>query len=321
MLRMVIATVAALASSLAIAQQWTPSQPVRFIVPQVAGGGADAIGRSIAHGIAERLGHNIIVDNRPGANGGVGAEALIRAPADGHSLLLVFTSLMALNPAVYEKTPYDPIKDFAVVGAVCQVPLVMMGSLSVPGSNAAEMVAAARKNPNLVFAASSGNGAFSHLLVEMLNSKAGLKLTHVPFKGEAPAVTHLLGNQGPVIYMGTPALAISNIRAGKLKGLGVTTAKRMEQLPDVPTLAEQGVGDFDESFWYGVAMAAGTPAHIVKTYERHLTEATRSEAMMNAVGKSGCTPFPLDAAAFAQRVKTDLAKYSAIAKAVGMKVD
>jgi tripartite-type tricarboxylate transporter receptor subunit TctC len=320
-MRKLVAAVAALASSVAIAQQWNPSQPVRFIVPQVAGGGADTIGRSIAHGIGERLGQSIVVDNRPGANGGVGAEALLRAPADGHSLLLVFTSLMALNPAVYEKTPYDPIKDFAVAGSVCQVPLVMMGSLSVPGLNAAEMVAAAKKNPNLVFAASSGNGAFSHLLVEMLNSKAGLKLTHVPFKGEAPAVTHLLGNQGPAIYMGTPALAISNIRAGKLKGLGVTTAKRMEQLPDVPTLAEQGVGDFDESFWYGVAMAAGTPAAIVKTYERHLMEAAKSEAMIKAVGKSGCTPFPLDAAAFAQRVKADLAKYSAIAKAVGMKLD
>jgi len=311
----------AAAASLAHAQSWSPGKPVRFIIPQVAGGGADAIGRLIAAALAERLGQPLVVDNRPGANGGVGAEALIRSPADGHNLLLVFTSLMALNPAVYDKVAYDSIRDFRPLGAVCEVPLVMIASLSVEASNAAELVALAKSKPNAVFAASSGNGAFSHLLVEMLNSRAGIRLTHVPFKGEAPAVQHLLGNQGQVIYIGTPALAISNVNAGKIKALGVTTARRMEQLPNVPSLAEQGVGDFNESFWYGIVALAGTPANIADTYDRQIGDLARAPAVVQSLGKLGCGPMPLAAAQFAERIKADLSKYSAIAKSVGMKVD
>jgi tripartite-type tricarboxylate transporter receptor subunit TctC len=294
---------------------------VRFIVPQVAGGGADSIGRVIAAGLSERIGQPVVVENRPGANGGVGAEALIRSPADGHSLLLVFTSLMALNPAVYDKVPYDSIRDFRPLGAVCEVPLVMMASLSVEASNASELVALAKAKPDAVFAASSGNGAFSHLLVEMLNSRTGIRLTHVPFKGEAPAVQHLLSNQGQVIYIGTPALAISNVNAGKIKALGVTTARRMEQLPNVASLAEQGIGDFNESFWYGIAAVAGTPSNIANAYDRHVSDLARAPGVQQSLGKLGCGPLPLDAAAFAARIKADLTKYSAIAKSVGMKID
>lgn len=309
------------AVSLAHGQTWSPGKPVRFIVPQVAGGGADSIGRVIAASLSERIGQPVVVENRPGANGGVGAEALIRSPADGHSLLLVFTSLMALNPAVYEKVAYDSIRDFRPLGAVCEVPLVMISSLSVEASNAAELVALAKAKPSAVFAASSGNGAFSHLLVEMLNSRAGIRLTHVPFKGEAPAVQHLLSNQGQVIYIGTPALAIPNVNAGKIKALGVTTARRMDQLPNVASLAEQGLGDFNESFWYGVAAAAGTPDPVAEAYDRHVAELARAPGVIQTLGKFGCGPMALSAVDFAARIKADLAKYSAIAKSVGMKID
>ena len=310
-----------LASALCYGQSWSPARPVRFIVPQVAGGGADSIGRVIAQGLSERIGQPVVVENRPGANGGVGADALIRSPADGHALLLVFTSLMALNPAVYEKMAYDSLKDFQPLGAVCEVPLVMLASLSVPAANAAELVAHAKAKPNTVFATSSGNGAFSHLLVEMLNSRGGIRLTHVPFKGEAPAVQHLLSNQDQAIYIGTPALAIPNVNAGKIKALGVTTARRMEQLPNVRSLAEQGFADFNESFWYGIAAVAGTPANIADAYERHVSDLARSPAAQQTLGKFGCAPMPLGAAEFATRIRADLTKYSAIAKSVGMKID
>ena len=309
------------ASALCYGQAWSPARPVRFIVPQVAGGGADSIGRVIAAGLSERIGQPIVVENRPGANGGVGAEALIRSSADGHALLLVFTSLMALNPAVYEKIAYDALKDFRPLGAVCEVPLVMIASLSLEAANAAELVALAKAKPNLVFATSSGNGAFSHLLVEMLNSRGGIRLTHVPFKGEAPAVQHLLSNQDQAIYIGTPALAIPNVNAGKIKALGVTTARRMEQLPSVRSLAEQGFGDFNESFWYGIAAAAGTPGNVADAYDRHVADLARSSATQQTLGKFGCAPMPLSAADFATRIKADLTKYSAIAKSVGMKID
>ena len=313
--------IAVFALSQAHAQDWSPARPVRFIVPQVAGGGADSIGRVIAAALSERIGHPVVVENRPGANGGVGAEALIRSPADGHSLLLVFTSLMALNPAVYEKVAYDPLRDFRPLGAVCEVPLVMIASLSVQAQNATELVALAKAKPSAVFATSSGNGAFSHLLVEMLNTRAGIKLTHVPFKGEAPAVQHLLSNQEPAIYIGTPALAIPNVNAGKIKALGVTTARRMEQLPNVPSLAEQGLSDFNESFWYGIAAAAGTPANAAAAYDRHVAGLARAVPVQQTLARFGCAPMPLGAAEFSARIKSDLARYSAIAKSVGMKVD
>jgi tripartite-type tricarboxylate transporter receptor subunit TctC len=316
-----LCAIAIFAFSQAHAQGWSPARAVRFIVPQVAGGGADSIGRVMAAALSERIGQPVVVENRPGANGGVGAEALIRSPADGHSLLLVFTSLMALNPAVYEKIAYDPLKDFRPLGAVCEVPLVMIASLSVPAKNATELVALAKAKPGVVFGTSSGNGAFSHLLVEMLNTRAGIKLTHVPFKGEAPAVQHLLSNQDQSIYIGTPALAIPNVNAGKIRALGVTTAKRMEQLPNVPSLAEQGLGDFNESFWYGIAAAAATPAAIAESYERHVGDLARAAPVQQTLGKFGCAPMPLNSADFAARIKSDLDKYSAIAKSVGMKID
>ena len=304
-----------------LAQDWTPSRPLRFIVPQAAGGGADSIGRLIANGLSERLGQPVIVDNRPGANGGVGAEVLIRAPADGHTLLLVFTSMMAINPAVYAKTPYDPIADFRPLGTVCDLPLVMMASNSVPASTATELVTLAKQKPELVFAASSGNGAFSHLLVEMFNARSGIKLTHVPFKGEAAAVQHLIANQSPAIYFGTPVPAIPAVQSGRVKGLAVTTARRLEQLKDLPTLQEQGLGDYNEGFWYGVVAAAATPTNIADTFDRHLGAISRSPTVGATVSKLGCAPFSLSGAEFSARIKSDLAKYAAIVKAVGMKVD
>lgn len=303
------------------AQGWAPTKPVRLIVPQVAGGGADAIGRVIAQGISEQIGQPVVVDNRPGANGGVGVDTLMQAPADGHHLLLVFTSLMALNPAVYTKLSYDPVRDLNPLGALCEVPLVMMASPSVNANNAAELVLADKEKPKTIFAASSGNGAFSHLLIEMMNARTGTRFTHVPFKGEAPAVQHLMANQGMMIYIGTPALAITHQHSGKLKLLAVTTQQRMPQLPEVKSLAEQGLGDFNESFWYGVVAAQGTPTAVTESYNRYVAEAAKSKTLQTSLARLGCGPMPLSALEFSQRIKNDMNKYALIAKSVGMKVD
>lgn len=303
------------------AQGWAPTKPVRLIIPQVAGGGADAIGRVIAQGISEQIGQPVVVDNRPGANGGVGVDALLQAPADGHHLLLVFTSLMALNPAVYTKLSYDPLRDLSPLGALCEVPLVMMASPSVNANNAAELVLADKEKPKNIFAASSGNGAFSHLLIEMMNARTGTSFTHVPFKGEAPAVQHLMSNQGMMIYIGTPALAITHQNTGKLKLLAVTTKQRMPQLPEVRSLSELGLGDFNESFWYGVVGAHGTPPAVVDGYNRFVGEVAKSKTVQANLSRLGCGPLPMSATEFTERIKHDMSKYSSIAKSVGMKVD
>ncbi|MFN0302811.1 MAG: Bug family tripartite tricarboxylate transporter substrate binding protein [Burkholderiales bacterium] len=321
-IRSLIAALACFAlCALAHAQAWSPSKPIRFIIPQLAGGGADAIGRTIAQGLSDRVGQPVIVENRPGANGGVGADALLRSPADGYTVMLVFTSLMALNPVVYAKVPYDPIGDFVQIGSVCELPLVLVGNQSLDVANAAELVARAKAKPGQIFAGSSGNGAFTHLLLEMVNHHAGIKLVHVPFKGEAAAVQHLLTNQDAVVYFGTVGATLPHIQTGKMKPLAVSTARRVEQLPYVATLKEQGVGDFNESFWFGVASKTGTPLPAADAYQQHVAEVARTPAIIQSLAKFGCTPMQLSGAALGARIKLEMDKYGVIAKSVGMRVD
>ena len=311
----------AAAVSVAHAQAWSPGKPVRFIVPQVAGGGADSIGRVIAAALSERVGQPLVVDNRPGANGGVGAEALIRSPADGHSVLLVFTSLMALNPAVYDKVPYDPISDFRPLGAVCEVPLVMLGSLSLEASNAAQLVDLAKAKPNTVFAASSGNGAFSHLMVEMLNSRAGIRMTHVPFKGEAPAVQHLMSNQNQAIYVGTPALAIPNVNAGRIKALAVTTLTRSKLVPELPTVDESGLKGFETVAWFGLLAPAGTPPAVITRTRDEVARILQTDELRARIESLGGEPVGNTPQEFAAIIGRDIAKWRRLVDQAGIKAD
>ncbi len=300
---------------------WTATKPVRLIIPQVAGGGADAIGRTIGQALSEKLGQPVIVDNRPGTNGGVGMDVLMNAPADGYNLILVFTSMMAINPAVYEKINYDPLKDLRSLGSVCEVPLVMIASSKVPATNLKELISSLKSDSQSIFGASSGNGSFSHMMIEMLNTKIGVKMTHIPFKGEGPAVAHVLSGQDSIIYIGTPAIILSQVQSGKLKALGVTTAKRMSQIPNVPTLAESGLTDFNESFWYGLAASSNTPPHILEAYNKIVNDMARSDNLQANLGKMGCNSLPLNSTEFTDKVRNDIKKYSAIAKSVNMKVD
>jgi len=308
-------------SAFSQAPPWSATKPVRLIIPQVAGGGADAIGRTIGQALSEKLGQPVIVDNRPGTNGGVGMDVLMNAPADGYNLILVFTSMMAINPAVYEKINYDPLKDLRSLGAVCEVPLVMIASSKVPAANLKDLVSSLKSDPQSIFGASSGNGSFSHMMIEMLNTKIGVKMTHIPFKGEGPAVAHVLSGQDSIIYIGTPAIILSQVQSGKLKALGVTTAKRMSQIPNVPTLAESGLTDFNESFWYGLAASSNTPPYILEAYNKVVNDIARSESLQANLGKMGCNSLPLNSAEFTEKVRNDIKKYSAIAKSVNMKVD
>ncbi len=303
------------------AQNWTASKPVRFIIPQVSGGGADTIGRVIAQGLSDKLAQPVIVDNKPGTNGGVGVDVLMNAPNDGHHILLVFTSLMAINPAVYTKLNYDSLRDLKVLGSLCEVPLVMIANTALEVNSFNDLINYAKSNPNASFGASSGNGSFSHLLLEMLKAKTGAPMTHVPFKGEAPAVQYVMSNQGPMIYIGTPSPIIGPVQSSRLKALGVTTLKRMEQLPNVPTLSEQGLKDFNESFWYGLAVSSSTPNHIAAALSASVSDLAQTNALIQSLSRVGCSSLALNAPEFNERVKSDIIKYSAIAKSVGMKVD
>lgn len=311
----------AIAAPAAAQTEWTPTRPLRLIVPNTPGGGADAVARVTAAALAERLGQAVVVENRPGANGNVAAELVMRGSADGHTLLLVFTSMMAINPAVYAKTTYDPLKDFRAIGGVCDMGIVLMGANQVPANDLKELVLLARAKPQEVFLASSGNGTFSHMLAELFNSKVGGKLTHVPYKGEAPAVQDVLGNQNRVLYFSTLASAIQHVGSGRLRVYGTTSGQRLSLLPAVPTFREQGFDDVDESFWYGLVVASGTSNEATAALDRQLRTSLGQSAVGQQLAKLGCPPTTRNGEELAALVKTALAKYTALAKAVNMKVD
>ena len=272
-------------------------------------------------GLAERLSNAVIVEDHPGANGNVGVEVMMRAPADGHTLLLAYTSLVALNPAVYSKVSYDPVRDFTALGMVCDMAMVFVASASVTPNTVPEFIAAAKAQPTLYFAASSGNGAFSHLLIEMFNARTGTQLTHVPYKGEGPAMQDLIGDRARLVLFSTAASAVAQVRGGRVKGLGVTGARRSDQLPALATFQEQGVADINESFWYGLVMSSATPAPAAAVIERELAGAGTSPGFRQALSKLGCTPLSSTRNSLATRISTDLAKYSAVARSVGMRID
>ena len=300
---------------------WVPSKPLRLVVPQAGGGGADAIGRVIAAALSERIGQAVVVEDHPGANGNVGVEAMMRSPADGQTLLLAYTSLVALNPAVYSKVSYDPVRDFTALGMVCDMAMVFVASQSVSANTVPEFVSAARAQPDAYFAASSGNGAFSHLLIEMFNASANLKLTHVPYKGEGPAMADLIGNRTRLVLFSTAASAVSQVRAGRVKALGVTGAQRSDQYADVPTIKEQGLSGISESFWYGLVVPASTPASASATLERELAAAGKNSGFRQALSRLGCSPLSTTGTALTSRISADLAKYSAVARSVGMRIE
>ncbi len=305
----------------AAAQDWRPERPIRLIVPTAAAGGGDAIARLTGQALAQRLGQPVVVENHPGANGNIAASVVTRAPADGHTLMLVATAHLAITPAIYSKLTFDPINDFQPIGTICDMSLVMVASQRVAANDVPELVAQVRAKPSSIFFASSGNGSFSHLLSETLNSRIGGGLTHVPYKGEALALQDLLGNQTAAIYFGTPAPIIPLVQSGRLKALAVSSAKRLEQLPGVPTLGEQGLSGFNESFWYGIIARAGTPAHITATLSKQIAAISTSQEIGKVTGKMGCAPLTLDSGQFAARIKDDLTRFAGIASAIGLKLD
>jgi tripartite-type tricarboxylate transporter receptor subunit TctC len=303
------------------AQSWQAPKTMRLIIPQVAGGGADSIGRVIAQSLGEKLSTTVIVDNRPGANGGTGVEQLLHSSNDGSNLILVFTSVMAINPAVYSKLNYDPLKDLKPLGAVCEVPMVMIANTNMQVNSVNDLIALVKSKPGVVFGASGGNGAFSHLLLELFNSKTGLNITHIPFKGEAAAVQHVMSNQDSMIYFSTPTPVLGPAQSGRLKAIAVTTTQRMSLLANVPSMSEQGMTDVNESFWYGIAIQSSTPGIVSEALAQVVYETAKSNALIQSLDKIGCNSTPLTSTEFGERIKIDHAKYGAIARSVGMKID
>jgi tripartite-type tricarboxylate transporter receptor subunit TctC len=288
MIRPVLAALAASISLSAFAQGY-PSKPIRLIVPFAAGGGNDNIARLVGKRLNESLGQPLVVDNRPGAGGVVGAELAAKSPPDGYTLFLGGVGSHAVNPNLIAKLPYDPIRDFAPVILLARAPLILVVHPSVPARTFAEFVAYARKSPGKLNFASNGNGSSAQLAAVMFESMTGTEMVHVPYKGLAPALTDLLSGQVQLMFS-SPVAILPQIKAGKLRALAVTGEKRLASLPEVATVAESGFPGYEASSWYGILAPAGTPREIVTRLNAELSKALEQPEVRNNLLADGAEP-------------------------------
>ena len=304
----------------ALAQAPFPTKPVRLVVPFPAGGTTDILARAAAQKLSETLGQQVIVDNRPGAGGNIGAELVAKAQADGYTLLMGTVGTHAINPSLYAKMPYDHVKDFAPVILVAGVPNVLVVNPDLPFKTVADVVAYAKANPGKLNFASSGSGTSIHLSGELFKVMAGVQMTHVPYKGSAPALTDLIGGQVQLMFDNLPS-ALPQIKGGKLRAVAVTSTTRAAALPDVPTVAESGLPGFESSSWFGILAPAGTPKDIIAKIntdvQKWLSTPEAKEKLLgqgaNAAGGS-----PED---FAKHIQAETAKWAKVVKESGAKVD
>lgn len=307
-----LAAGAVLALGQGAAAQGYPVKPVRLIVPFAPGGAADIIGRMVAAQLAERLGEQIVVENRPGAGGAVGAEVALRAKPDGYTLLL-FSSAHAINPALH-KLPYDPLRDLAPLGRAATAVSALVVHPSVPATSVRELVALARRNPGKLDFGSAGVGSFTHLAIQLFRMLAGIDIVIVDYKGAGPAVIDLLGGHTQA-SISTLSAFMPHLRSGRLRLLAVGARERSPLLPQAPTIAEAGVPGFEASPWFGFALPAGTPPAIVARLAKELEVALAREPLRSRLLDQGAHPDFLGPAEFASFYAAEMAKWAKVVKA------
>ena len=298
-----------------------PSKTLSLVVPYAPGGPTDAMARTLATALKPVLGQTVIVENKAGAGANIGAEAVARAEADGHTMLFGTSAPLAINPYLYPKLNYDPEKHFAPVIQVGYLPNVLVVHPGVPAKTVQELIAHTKANPGKLAFASSGSGASSHLAGVLFNMKAGTDIQHIPYKGTGPALNDLLGGQAQMSF--TDVLtALPHIQAGKLRVLGVTSIARSRALPDVPTLAEQGLKDFDASVFFGIVVPAGTPQAVVSRLNAAYTHVLQQPDVKERLAKQGLEPPPqYTPAQLAVYMRREAAKWRDVIKASGATVD
>ena len=298
-----------------------PARPIKLVVAYPPGGPTDILARVVADFLGRDLKQATLVENRPGAQGAIGAEAVARADPDGYTLLVAAGSMIVLNPLLYKKLSYDPAKDFRMLALVTDFPVLMEVHPSVPARTIAEFVAYARQNPGKLNFGSAGTGGTIHLAGEMFKRMAGIEMTHVPYKGAAPALTDLLAGNIQVMF-DSVSTALPPVRSGMLRALGVSSAQRFRDLPDVPTIAESGYPDYLVSVWYGVAAPAKLPEEVAQKLTDSLNRAMNDEAFRATLEKIGYTVFrPRSAAEVKQFIDADWARWSAVIKAQNISLD
>ncbi len=313
----VLAACISLAMPLSAVGQTYPSKPIRIVVPFTPGGSNDVLARAIGEKLAASLGQPVVVDNKPGASGNIGSDAVAKSPADGYTLLIAANSVMSMNPALFAKMPFDSVKDFEPITLLGVVPVVLAINPEVKATSVKELVAVAKAKPGGLKYASSGKGSPQHLSAELFKSMTGTDIVHIPYKGAAPAVTDLLGGHVELQFGAINSL-LPHVKAGKLRALGVAGAQRVSALPDVPTIAEAGVAGYDSDIWIALVAPAKTPAAIVNLLNAEVRKALAAPDVQQKLAEQAIEPRGSSPAALAKLVSDDLKRWSRVVKDAGI---
>ncbi len=308
-----------LGSGAAMAQAY-PSKPVTIVVPFAAGGTTDILARIIGQALTAELGQSVVVDNRAGAGGNFGGQAAAKAAPDGHTLFMGTVGTHAINASLYKKMPFDPVKDFAPLTRVANVPNLLVANPAQPYKSVKDLIAYAKANPGKVNFGSSGNGSSIHLSGELFKSLAKVDMQHVPYKGSAPAVTDLLGNQIGIMFDNMPS-AIQHVHSGKLVPLAVTTAKRSPELPNVPAIAEAGVPGYEATSWFGMFAPAGTPAPVLAKLNAAIVKVLAQPDVKKKINEQGAEVYSETPEQFAAFIQAESVKWGKVVKESGASLD
>jgi tripartite-type tricarboxylate transporter receptor subunit TctC len=317
--RLLLAAAAAALSTGAWAQAY-PNKAIRLVVPFPPGGGTDIIAREISTKLTTTMGWTFVVDNKPGAGGNLGVDAVAKAPADGYTLVLGQTSNLAINPTLYSKLPYDPFKDLVPVSLVATAPLVLVVPAASPYKSVADVVNAAKAQPGHLNFASPGNGTVAHLTSELFQKSAGIKTQHVPYKGSSQALVDLVAGNVE-LYMSSVPTLLGQIKQGKVRALAVSAAKRVDDLPNVPTFAEQGFKGVEAGTWFGLLAPAGTPKDVVARMNAEFVKALKQPELAKRLGEEGADPLGGTPEQFAALIKDEIPRWGKVVKDSGAKVD
>jgi tripartite-type tricarboxylate transporter receptor subunit TctC len=298
-----------------------PDKPVRLVVPFPAGGATDLMARSLGQKLSERLGQPVVIDNRAGAGGGIGAEAVATAAPDGYTLLFATMGSLTINPSLYKNLRYDPLKSFEPISLTHNTSNLLVVNSSVPARSVAELIELARRNPGQLSFASAGNGTTSHLSGELFKSLAKVELTHVPYKGSAPAMVDFLGGRTSMMF-DTASNFVDHVKSGRLRALGLTGRKRSPAMPNVPTIAETpGMEAYEMSLWLGVLAPAGTPKDVTARLHREIAAAMAAPDLVRQMAEAGIEIRLSSPQQFAALIRTDIAKWATVVKSADVKLD
>lgn len=319
--RLVISLLGSLALTPAIGQTdaW-PSKSIRIVVPFPAGGGTDIVARDVTQKMSMTTKWTFVIDNKPGSGGNLGIDAAAKAAADGYTLVMGQTSNLAINPSLYSKLPYDPVKDLTPIGLVGNAPLVLVVATDSPFKTLGDVIKAAKAQPGFINYATSGNGTVAHLATELLQREAGIKLTHIPYKGATQGINDVIGGQVQ-LYMSSVPTLLGHIKNGKLRPLAVTAAKRTDDLPQTPTVAESGYKGFEAVTWFGLLGPAKLNATVVNTANAELNKALNSPDLRKKLEDQGLNVTPGSSDEFGKLIKADITKWAQVVKDSGAKAD